>query len=95
MYFSSVQDVILFSLTFLVLVGFGFLHFFLFREYAQQKKRQERRLKELEQLVQVEIIRSDKINTTSHLLDHVKSRANEQLELIRLQIKSMGKNSSF
>ncbi|TFV93450.1 hypothetical protein E4S40_14465 [Algoriphagus kandeliae] len=94
MYFASIQDVILFSLALLVLVGFGFLHFFLFREYAQQKKKQERRLKELEQLVQVEITRSKEINTSSLLLENVKSRANEQLELIRLQIKSLDKNSN-
>lgn len=94
MYLTNIHEFILLFLTFLVLVGFGFLHFFLFREYIQQKKNQERRLKDLEKLVQVEITRSQEINTSSHLLENVKARANDQMELIRLQIKSLDKDAN-
>lgn len=90
MYLSELALSVLVFLIFFVLVAF---HFLLFREYARQERIQKKRLEDLEILVQEEIQRSRNLDQSSTILKKIKKKTNQRLELIRLQIKFLDKNS--
>jgi len=68
-------------------------HFLLIREYAKQKRIQKKLLEDLELLVQQEIQRSRNLDQSNTTLKKIKKKTDQRLELIRLQIKSLDKNS--
>ena len=79
-----------------VFLGLVLLHYLLFREYLQQEKLQEKRLKDLEYLVYKEIERSLELGLGNIALKELRQKTLEKLTLIRLQLealkKSEGKN---
>jgi len=77
------------ALTLVVLASIGMLHFLLFREYLKQEKLQLQHLKDLERLVNLELTRSRTMNSQNQRLDKIKTKTEEQLEVIKLQIGSM------
>jgi len=77
------------GLTLLVLVSIGLLHFLLFREYFKHETLHLKRLQDLENLVTAELFRSRSMNLQNHKLDQIKSKTQEQLDLIKLQVEAM------
>lgn len=73
----------------LVLGSIALLHYLLFREYLRQDKIQSKRLKEMENLVQMEIKRSKGLNSQVGKLAAIKEKTQEQLDLIKLQVHSI------
>ncbi|WBL42296.1 hypothetical protein PBT90_16290 [Algoriphagus halophytocola] len=73
----------------LVLGSIALLHFLLFKEYIRQDKIQTKRLKEMESLVQTEILRSKGLNSQVGKLTEIKEKTQQQLDLIKLQVQSI------
>lgn len=87
------SDLTLSVLIFLIFFVLAAFHFLLIREYAKQKRIQKKRLEDLELIVQQEIQRSRNLDQSSTTLKKIKKKTDRQLELIRLQIKSLDNNS--
>lgn len=76
-------------LTILVVGSLILLHYLLFKEYARQDKIQIQRLKDFEKLVNLEINRSNLLSLKVGQLQEIKTKTDEKLEVIKLQIKAM------
>lgn len=76
-----------------VLGSIALLHYLLFREYMRQDKTQSKCLQEMECLVQHELKRSQGLNDHVSKLSHIKQKTQEQLDLIKLQVKAIEKYS--
>ena len=86
---SGVENEILVLLAILVLGSLILLHFLLFREYVRQEKIQVQRLKDFERLVNLEVNRSDLLLLKVGQLQEIKTKTDEKLELIKLQVEGM------
>jgi hypothetical protein len=82
-------------LALLALAALILLHYFLFREYAVQGKIQRKRLIDMEQLVKLEIQRSQVHSTEAFEIGQMKAKTNEKLELIKLQVEAMKKREEM
>jgi hypothetical protein len=69
------------------------LHYLLFREYIRQDRIQSKRLKEMEGLVQTEIKRSQGLSNQVGQLSQIKEKTQNQLDLIKLQVEAVKKQS--
>ncbi len=65
------------------------LHFLLFKEYSRQEKIQIQRLKDFEKLINQEIHRSQSLSRSVHELQEIKSKTDEKLEVIKLQVEGL------
>ncbi|WP_297336755.1 hypothetical protein [Algoriphagus sp.] len=65
------------------------IHYLLFREYIRQEKMQRKRLRDLEKIVQIEIKRSSTLLHTNLSLAELKSKTQEKLDLIKLQLEAL------
>jgi Tfp pilus assembly protein PilN len=93
MVLSIFENHLLSILVLLVLGSVGLLHFLLFREYIRQDKIQSKRLVEMEAFLQTEFKRSLVLNNQKDELSQIKEKSQEQLDLIKLQVKSIEINS--
>lgn len=82
-------------LAILVLGSVVFLHYLLFRAYLRQEKINLRKLRELQNLVNIQINRSYSIASDSFQLQATKAETNEKLELIKLQVEAMKKREEM
>lgn len=80
-------------LIFIALIAIAFLHYLLFREYVSQEKIQEKRIKDMEKLVKIEINRSRSLNNQVDNLSQIKEKTQDQLDLIKLQVDAIDKGS--
>lgn len=76
-------------LAILVVLGVVLLHYLLFKEYLRQEKIQVKRIKDLEKLVNIEIYRSRTLSGDINHLHEIKSKTDEKLEIIKLQVEGM------
>lgn len=89
MLFAILGSYFLSGLALLVLLSIVMLLFLLYKEYLRQEKNQLKRLRELEYLVFLESQRSKSITSQNESLEEIKSKTQEQLDLIKLQVKAM------
>ena len=76
-------------LAILVIGSLLLLHYLLFREYSRQEKIQSQRLKDFENLVKQEIHRSQSLSNSVFQLKEIKTKTDEKLEVIKLQVEGM------
>lgn len=76
-------------LIFLVLGSILGIHILLFREYVRQEKVQRKRLNDLEKIVQIEIKKSGQLLQGNLSLSELKSKTQEKLDLIKLQLEAL------
>ncbi|RAI95415.1 hypothetical protein [Algoriphagus yeomjeoni] len=93
MFLSIFEDNVLGILVLLVLGSIALLHYLLFKEYTMQDKLQNKRLEEMEGLVQHEIRRSQGLSNQVGELTQIKEKTQEQLDLIKLQVEAIDKKS--
>ncbi|MFC5626330.1 hypothetical protein [Algoriphagus winogradskyi] len=93
MVLSIFENHLLSLLVLLVLGSIVLLHYLLFREYRRQDKIQNKRLQEMEGLVQNEIKRSQGLSNQVGELSQIKEKTQEQLDLIKLQVEAVKKDS--
>lgn len=89
MVLSIFENHLLGILVLLVLGSIALLHYLLFREYVRQDKIQSKRLVEMEGLVKSEIRRSQGLSNQVGELSKIKEKTQTQLDLIKLQVKSI------
>ncbi|WP_425637152.1 hypothetical protein ACPUEN_17145 [Algoriphagus yeomjeoni] len=89
MVLSIFENHLLGILVLLVLGSIALLHYLLFREYVRQDKIQSKRLVEMEGLVRNEIKRSQGLSNQIGELSKIKEKTQTQLDLIKLQVKSI------
>lgn len=83
------ENVVFGGLAILVIGSLFLLHYLLFREYAKQEKIQIQRLKDFENLVIQEIQRSQLLVHSVDQLQKIKTKTDEKLEVIKLQVEGM------
>lgn len=80
---------ILTFLTVFVLASILGLHYLLFKEYRREEKIQTRRLQDMEHLVTIEVNRSKALSYQNDKLSEIKSKTQERLEVIKLQVEAL------
>jgi hypothetical protein len=85
----SFENWVLGLLALLVIGSLFLLHFLLFREYSRQEKIQIQRLEDFENLVKQEIHRSQSLSRTVDQLQEIKTKTDEKLEVIKLQVEGL------
>ncbi|WP_339870073.1 hypothetical protein [uncultured Algoriphagus sp.] len=93
MVLSIFENHLLGILVLLVLGSIILLHYLLFREYIRQDRIQVKRMREMEGLVQTEIKRSQGLSNQVGELSQIKEKTQEQLDLIKLQVEAVKKDS--
>lgn len=91
---SGFDNGILGILAILVVSSLILFHFLLFKEYSRQEKIQIQRLKDFEKLVNLEIYRSNLLSKKVGQLQKIKTKTEEKLEVIKLQIKAIDSTAS-
>lgn len=70
----------------------GYFYFLIFKEQVRQDLIQRRRLVQLEELVKLEIKRSQTLENQVSTIHQIKTKTEEKLELIRLMLEALRKN---
>jgi len=65
------------------------MHVLLFHEHQKLKKSQRKRMSELETLVREETAKSQNISLQTDKINQLKEKTDDQLEVIKLQVKAM------
>ncbi|WP_111671647.1 hypothetical protein [Algoriphagus litoralis] len=85
----SFENGVLGILAILVIGSLVLMHYLLFRDYSRQEKLHMQRLKNFENLVKQEILRSQSLAKSVDSLQEIKSTTDEKLEVIKLQVEGL------
>ncbi|MFC3417013.1 hypothetical protein [Algoriphagus hitonicola] len=72
----------------LILGSFLMLYYFLYCEFSKSKHIQNKRITDLEKIIDKEIIRSKQILEINLTLNQINEKASEKLDLVKLRKKS-------
>ncbi|MHA7131732.1 hypothetical protein [Algoriphagus namhaensis] len=76
-------------LAILVFLGLLWFHLLLYKEYLRQDRVQKIRLAEMQRLVEMELRRTQDMQSQNDQLENIRTQTDEKLELIKLQLAAM------